>query len=105
MKVKVKKSEIQRDGVTDRASALQSVDLKFIPFVKSYKKSSENGIRSFPVCHVALKICYGKQAGKFAYKVGSLGKALYRKLPSLYQAQGPSFPSKKRIGGRKGIRP
>ena len=34
--------------VVVRASALQSVDLGFIPLVESYQKTLKNGIRSFP---------------------------------------------------------
>ena len=36
------------DGVVVRASALQSVDLGFIPLVGSYQKTLKNGIHSFP---------------------------------------------------------
>ena len=38
----------RHDGVVLRASALQSVDLGFIPQVKSYQKTLKNGIHSFP---------------------------------------------------------
>ena len=37
----------RRDGVVVRASALQSVDLEFMPFLESYQKILKNGIYSF----------------------------------------------------------
>ena len=40
--------QYRRDGVVVRASALQLVDLGFIPLVKSYQKTFENDIHSFP---------------------------------------------------------
>ena len=36
------------DEVVVGASALQSVDLGFIPLVESYRKTLKNGIRCFP---------------------------------------------------------
>ena len=56
----------RRDGVVIRASALQSVDLGFIPLVESYQKTLKNDIHSFPAWHSAFVGCCGKQAGKFA---------------------------------------
>ena len=55
------------DGVVVRASALQSVDLGFIPLVESYQKTLKNGIRSFPAWRSAFMGGCGEQAGnKFA---------------------------------------
>ena len=45
----------RRDGVVVRASALQSVDLGFIPLVESYRKTLKNGIYSFPAWRSAFK--------------------------------------------------
>ena len=45
----------RRDGVVVRASALQSVDLGFIPLVESYQKTLKNGIHSFPAWRSAHK--------------------------------------------------
>ena len=61
-----KHSTNRRDGVVVRASALQSVDLGFIPLVESYQKTLKNGIRSFPAWRSALMAGCGEQAGKFA---------------------------------------
>ena len=41
------KLRYQRDGVVVTAPASQSVDLGFIPLVKSYQKTLKNCIRSF----------------------------------------------------------
>ena len=54
------------DGVVVRASALQSVDLGFIPLVESYQKTLKNGIHSFPAWRSAFMGGCGEQAGKFA---------------------------------------
>ena len=56
----------RRDGVVVRASASQSVDLGFIPFVESYQKTLKNGIHSFPAWRSAFRGGCGEQAGKFA---------------------------------------
>ena len=56
----------RRDGVVVRASASQSVDLGFIPFVESYQKTLKNGIHSFPARRSAFSESCGEQAGKFA---------------------------------------
>ena len=52
-----------RDGVVVRASAMQSVDLGFIPLVESYQKI---GIHSFPAWRSAFMGGCGEQAGKVA---------------------------------------
>ena len=49
-----------------RASALQSVDLRFIPLVESYGKTLKNGIYSFSAWRSAFREGCGEQAGKFA---------------------------------------
>ena len=59
-------AEKPTDGVVVRASALQSVDLGFIPLVESYQKTLKNGIRSFPAWRSAFTGGCGEQAGKFA---------------------------------------
>ena len=56
----------RRDSVVVRASASQSVDLGFIPLVKSYQKTLKNGIHSFPAWRSAFSGGCGEQAGKFA---------------------------------------
>ena len=56
----------RRDGVVVRASALQSVDLGFIPLVESYQKTLKNGTHSFPAWRSAFMRGCGEQAGKFA---------------------------------------
>ena len=56
----------QHDGILVRASASQSVDLGFIPLVKSNQKTLKNGICSFPFRHLAFRGGCGEQAGKFA---------------------------------------
>ena len=45
----------RRDGVVDRASASQSVDLGFTSLVESYQKTLKNGIHSFPAWRSAHK--------------------------------------------------
>ena len=59
-------TEDRRDGVVARASASQSVDLGFIPFVELYQKTLKNGIHSFPAWRSAFSEGYGEQAGKLA---------------------------------------
>ena len=54
------------DGIVVRASALQSVDLGFIPLVESYQKTLKNDIRSFPAWRSAFRGGCGEQASKFA---------------------------------------
>ena len=56
----------RRDGVVVRASASQSVDLGFIPFVESYRKTLKNDLYSFPAWRSAFMGGCGEQAGKFA---------------------------------------
>ena len=56
----------RRDGVVVRASASQSVDLRFIPLIESYQKTLKNGIHSFPAWRSAFRGGCGEQAGKFA---------------------------------------
>ena len=63
-----------------RASALQSVDLGFIPQVKSYQKTLKNGIYSFPAwCSAHRDSVVNKPASLF---VVFLGKALNGMPPS-----------------------
>ena len=59
-------SNSRRGGVVVRASALQSVDLGFIPLVESYQKTSKNNIHNFPAGRSAFMGGCGEQAGKFA---------------------------------------
>ena len=59
-------SQELKNGVVVRASALQSVDLGFIPLVKSYQKTLKNGIYSFSAWRLAFRGGCGEQAGKFA---------------------------------------
>ena len=59
----------RRDGVVDRASTSQSVDLKFIPLVESYQQTLKNDIYSFPAWRSAFMGGCREQAGKFAYCV------------------------------------
>ena len=56
----------QRGGVVVRASALQLVDLGFIPLVESYQKTLKIGIYSFPAWHSAFMGGCREQASKFA---------------------------------------
>ena len=49
----IKDFENRCDGVVVRASASQSVDLGFIPIVKSHHKALKNGIHSFPTWRTA----------------------------------------------------
>ena len=56
----------RRNGVVVRASALQSVDLGFIPLVESYQKTFKNGIHSFPHWRSTFRGSCDEQAGKFA---------------------------------------
>ena len=48
-----------------RASALQSVDLGFIPLVESYQKTLNNGIHSFPAWRSAFSEGCEERAYKF----------------------------------------
>ena len=48
-------SAYRRDGVVVRASASQSVDLGFIPYVESYQKTLKTGIHSFPALALSMK--------------------------------------------------
>ena len=45
----------RRGGVVVKASALQSIDVGFIPLVASYQKTLENGIHSFPAWRSAFR--------------------------------------------------
>ena len=64
----------RRDGVVVGASALQSVDLGFIPKVESYQKTLKNSIHSVPAWRSARRDSVeNKLASLF---VVSLGKAL-----------------------------
>ena len=54
------------DSVVVRASASQSVDLWFIPFIEPYQKTLENGIHSFLAWRSAFMGGCGGQAGTFA---------------------------------------
>ena len=56
----------RRDGLVVRASALQSIDLRFIPLVESYQKTLKNGICNFPAWRSAFMGGCGAQASKFA---------------------------------------
>ena len=56
----------RRDGVVVRDSALQSVDLGFIPLVESYRKTLKNGIYSFPAWRSEFMGGCGEEAGKLA---------------------------------------
>ena len=56
----------RRDGVVVRASAPQSVDLRFIPLAESYQKTLKNGIHSFPAWRSEFWGGCEEQAGKFA---------------------------------------
>ena len=72
----------RRDGVVVRASASQSVDLGFVPFVESYQKILKSGIHSF------LHWRSAKKGGSVENKPASLlvvflGKAHNGTLPSL----------------------
>ena len=71
----------RRNGLVVKVSALQSIDLRFIPLVESYQKTLKNGICSFPAWRSAFMGDCGKQAGKFACFV--LGQGTYRDAPSI----------------------
>ena len=68
----------QRNGAVGRAFTLQSVDLEFISLVKSYQKTLEYGIESFPTWHLAFK-GWVENIHESLFVV-SLGKALNTKL-------------------------
>ena len=55
----------RRVGVVVRASASQSVDLRFNFLVKSYQKTLNNGICSFHAWRSAFRGGCGEQAVKF----------------------------------------
>ena len=80
----------RRDGVEVRASALQSVDLRFISQVKSYQKTLKNGTHSFPVWRSANRDSVENRS--VSLLVVSLGKTLNGMPPSLFGRQmvGPS---------------
>ena len=69
------KIAIRGDDVVLRASALQSVDLGFIPFVESHQKTSKTSIHSFPGWRSAFKKD-GVDSKPESLLVASLGKAL-----------------------------
>ena len=71
----------RRDGIVVRASASQSVDLEFIPLVKSYQKTLKNGIYSFPSWRSAHRDSVENKPASSL--VVSLGKAL-NGTPHLY---------------------
>ena len=77
----MKVSEDRRDGVVVRASALQSVDLGFIPLVESYQNILKNVIYSLPAWRSAFMGSCGQQAGKFTCCV--LGQGIQRDAPPL----------------------
>ena len=56
----------RRDGVVVRASASQSVDVGFIPYVESFQKTLKNGIQSFRAWRLAFRRDCEKLAGKLA---------------------------------------
>ena len=64
----------RRDGVVVRASALQSVDLKFTSQVESYQKFLKNGIHSFPAWRSANRDSVENKPASLL--VVSLGKTL-----------------------------
>ena len=80
----------RRYGVVIRASALQSVDLQFIIQVKSYQKTSKNGIHSFLVWRLAHRNSVENKPASLL--VVSLGKALNGMPPPSCgrQVAGPS---------------
>ena len=69
----------QRDGIVVGGSALQSIELGFIPLVKSYQKTLKNGIHSFSARQL-VEVVENKPASLL---VVSLGKALYGTPPPL----------------------
>ena len=69
------KIAIRGDDVVLRASALQSVDLGFIPFVELYQKTSKTSIHSFPAWRSAFKKD-GVDSKPESLLVAPLGKAL-----------------------------
>ena len=56
----------RRDGLVVRASASQSIDLRFIPLVESCHKNLKNDVCSFSAWRSAFMGSCGKQAGMFA---------------------------------------
>ena len=81
----------RHNGVVVRVSASQSVDLGFIPLVKSYQKTLKNGIHSFPAWHLAFRGGCGEQAGKFACCVLGQG-TLHNAAAFMWKTGGPVFP-------------
>ena len=70
------------DGVVVRASASQSVDLEFIPLVKSYENTLKNGIHSFPARRSAFR--------------GGCGQGTKRDASTfMWKTDGPDFPPKR----------
>ena len=93
----------RRDGVVIRASASQSVDFGFIPFVELYQKTLKNGIHSFPAWRTAFSGGCGEQA---QVRLLCPWARHLTGRPHLYvEDRWPSFPSEERVGDRKGIRP
>ena len=80
----------RRDGVVVRASALQWVDLGFVLQVKSYQKTSKNGIYSFPARRSAHRDNVKNKPVSLLFV--SLGMALDGMPPSscCRQVAGPS---------------
>ena len=79
----------RRDGVVVRASALQSVDLGFIPLVESYQKTLKNSIHSFPVgAQHLVEVVENKPESSL---VVSLGKTLNGTPPPLCGRQVAQF--------------
>ena len=83
----------RRDGVVVRASTSLSVDLVFIPLVKSYQKALKNGIYSFLARRSAFSGGCGKQAGKFACCLLRQGTQLDAPI-FMWKTGGPVFPLK-----------
>ena len=83
----------RRDGVVDRASASQSVDLGFIPQVESYQKTLKNGIHSFPAWRSSRRDSVENK--RESLLVVSLGKALNGMPP----ASGGEAKQSTRCGG------
>ena len=89
------------DGVVVRASASQSVDLGFIPLVKSYQKTLRNGIYSFPAWRWHLwEIVENKPASSL---VVSLGKTLNGMPPPLCGRQVAHKPRKRQLPSECGL--
>ena len=75
-----------------RASALELVDLRFIPLVESHQKTLKNGIHSFSAwCSAFMGGCK-EQAGNFA--CCALGQGTQQDVPSLCGRQVAQTPRK-----------